>query len=120
MQSHGIRKRRSPTLRPSSEFDPYADGKTSTKKMAGQSYGDTQSFDKNEINRRLRRICRQECEMLEKELCRKEYSIAKRHPLIGHQVPLINCSDLPMEDTPEARDCLSLGLSTVNNVQESK
>ncbi|XP_076249168.1 tyrosine-protein kinase transmembrane receptor Ror [Calliopsis andreniformis] len=118
-RSHGIRKKRSPTLRPSSEFDPYKDGKPSSKKMIGHNYGDTQSFNKNEINRKLRRICRQECEMLENELCRKEYAIAKRHPLIGHQVPLINCSDLPMEDTPEARDCLSLGLSTVNNVQEN-
>lgn len=57
--------------------------------------------------------------MLENDLCKKEYAIAKRHPLIGHQVPLVDCSDLPMEDSPEARDCLSLGISSGNNVQES-
>jgi len=57
--------------------------------------------------------------MLENELCRKEYAIAKRHPLIGHQVPLVECSDLPQEGTTEARDCLTLGLSVANNVQES-
>jgi len=57
--------------------------------------------------------------MLENELCRKEYAIAKRHPLIGHQVPLVECSDLPLEGTTEARDCLTLGLSVANNVQES-
>ncbi|XP_076681455.1 tyrosine-protein kinase transmembrane receptor Ror isoform X2 [Andrena cerasifolii] len=118
-RSHGIPRKRSPTLGPGSEFNPYKDGKPSTKKMIGISYGDAQSTSRNEINRKLRRICRQECELLENELCRKEYAIAKRHPLIGHQVPLINCSDLPMEDTPEARDCLSLGLSTENNVQEN-
>lgn len=119
-RSHGIPRKRSPTLGAGSEFNPYKDGKPSSKKMIGMSYGDAQSTSRNEINRKLRRICRQECELLENELCRKEYAIAKRHPLIGHQVPLINCSDLPMEDTPEARDCLSLGLSTENNVQESK
>jgi len=57
--------------------------------------------------------------MLENELCRKEYAIAKRHPLIGHQVPLVECSDLPLDGTTEARDCLTLGLSAANNVQES-
>ncbi|XP_053985343.1 tyrosine-protein kinase transmembrane receptor Ror isoform X1 [Hylaeus volcanicus] len=115
-RSHGIPRKRSPTLGPGS--DPYKDGK-STKKLLSQSYGDVQSSTRNEINRKLRRICREECEMLENDLCRKEYAIAKRHPLIGHEVPLINCRDLPMENTPEARDCLSLGISTENNVQEN-
>ncbi|XP_076163536.1 tyrosine-protein kinase transmembrane receptor Ror [Ptiloglossa arizonensis] len=118
-RSHGIPKKRSPTLGPGSEFNPYKDGKSSNKKLFGQSYGDVQSSSRNEINRKLRRICREECEILENELCRKEYAIAKRHPMIGHQVPLINCSDLPMENTPEARDCLSLGISTENSVQET-
>lgn len=31
----------------------------------------------------LRRICKKDCEILENELCQKEYSIAKRHPHIG-------------------------------------
>ncbi|XP_026297812.1 tyrosine-protein kinase transmembrane receptor Ror isoform X3 [Apis mellifera] len=117
--AHGIPKKRSPTLGPSSEFNPYKDGKVSNKKIINQSYGETQSSNRMEINRKLRRICRQECEMLENDLCKKEYAIAKRHPLIGHQVPLIDCSDLPMEDTPEARDCLTLGISSGNNVQEN-
>ena len=117
--SHGIPRKRSPTLGPGSEFNPYKDGKASNKKIINQSYGEIQSSNRLEINRKLRRICRQECEMLENDLCKKEYAIAKRHPLIGHQVPLVDCSDLPMEDTPEARDCLSLGISSGNNVQES-
>ncbi|KAK9305819.1 hypothetical protein QLX08_003324 [Tetragonisca angustula] len=117
--SHGIPRKRSPTLGPGSEFNPYKDGKASNKKIINQSYGEIQSSNRLEINRKLRRICRQECEMLENDLCKKEYAIAKRHPLIGHQVPLVDCSDLPMEDTPEARDCLSLGISSGNNVQEN-
>lgn len=118
---HGIPKKRSPTLGPGPTFDfiPNENGKTSNKKIINQSYGDLRASNRNEMNRKLRRICREECEMLENELCRKEYAIAKRHPLIGHQVPLVECSNLPMEGTTEARDCLTLGLSVANTVQES-
>ncbi|XP_019700649.1 tyrosine-protein kinase transmembrane receptor Ror isoform X1 [Harpegnathos saltator] len=118
---HGIPKKRSPTLGPVFDFmPPNEDGKSSNKKIINQSYGDARSAaGRNEINRKLRRICREECEMLENELCRKEYAIAKRHPLIGHQVPLVECSDLPLEGSTEARDCLTLGLSAANNVQEN-
>ncbi|XP_077273107.1 tyrosine-protein kinase transmembrane receptor Ror isoform X3 [Temnothorax americanus] len=115
---HSVPKR-SPTLGPIFDIMPNEDGKSSNKKIINQSYGDTRASSRNEINRKLRRICREECEMLENELCRKEYAIAKRHPLIGHQVPLVECSDLPLEGTTEARDCLTLGLSVANNVQEN-
>ncbi|KAG7200756.1 hypothetical protein KM043_001302 [Ampulex compressa] len=113
------RRKRNPTLGPVFEFNPGKEPRATNKKIINQSYGDTRSSGKMEINRKLRRICRQECEMLENELCRKEYAIAKRHPMIGHQVPLVECSDLPMKDTPEASDCLSLGISTENNAQEN-
>jgi len=112
-------KKRSPTFNPVFDFTPKEDSKSRNKKIINQSYGDTRASSRNEINRKLRRICREECEMLENELCRKEYAIAKRHPLIGHQVPLVECSDLPLEGTTEARNCLTLGLSAANNVQES-
>lgn len=75
---------------------------------------------KKELNGRLHRICREECEMLENELCRKEYAIAKRHPQIGLQVPLVECSDLPLNDTEEAIDCLSLGISKEINIHKGK
>lgn len=116
--THGLPRKRSPTLGPGFEFNPSKERKGSNQKIINQSYGDSRSSNKNEMNRKLRRICREECELLENELCRTEYAIAKRHPLIG-QVPLLECSDLPLKGSPEAQDCLSVGISTKNNVQES-
>lgn len=55
----------------------------------------------------LRRICRNECELLENELCQKEYAIAKRHPTIGQKLPLEDCHDLPVT----AADCSTLGIA---------
>ena len=80
----------------------------------------TMAAKKSMLNSKLRRICRKECETLEKDLCRKEYAIAKRHPEIGRQLPLIECADLPHEGTPEDADCMSIGLSTRIDVRESK
>ncbi|CAH2234411.1 jg21215 [Pararge aegeria aegeria] len=57
----------------------------------------------------LRRVCKQDCEILENELCQTEYAIAKRHPHIGKQLTLEECQDLP-EDDP---DCLKIGLGTL-------
>ena len=49
----------------------------------------------------LRRICRDDCELLENELCQKEYAIAKRHPTIGQKLPLEECYDLPQQSTTD-------------------
>lgn len=51
----------------------------------------------------LRRVCREDCIIIENELCQKEYAIAKRHPLIGQKLTLEDCNDLP--DSP---DCLEI------------
>lgn len=42
--------------------------------------------------------------MLEDDLCRKEYAIAKRHSLIGKKFALSDCSVLP------TFDCKHLGI----------
>lgn len=57
----------------------------------------------------LKRVCKQDCEILENELCQTEYAIAKRHPHIGQQLTLEECHDLP-EDDP---DCLKIGIGSV-------
>lgn len=54
----------------------------------------------------LKRICRDECELLENELCQKEYAIAKRHPTIGQKLPLEDCHNVPND-----KDCSSFGIA---------
>uniref|UniRef100_T1IJ71 Tyrosine-protein kinase receptor n=1 Tax=Strigamia maritima TaxID=126957 RepID=T1IJ71_STRMM len=49
-------------------------------------------------------ICRHECELLENDICRMEFAIAKTHPVIGQKVVLPNCQDLP------TTNCLQLGI----------
>lgn len=88
------------------------------RKIISTTYGDSRTAKKNSLNRKIRRICRKECEILENDFCRREYAIAKRHPVI-RQLPLLECSDLPEEHTPEASDCLSLGIAPIE-VQESE
>lgn len=89
-------------------FEGYAQASTLTKLS---SLAETEAFKlhypptRNTEN--LRRICRSECELLENELCQKEYAIAKRHPAIGQVLPLEDCYNLP-EDT---KDCSSLGIA---------
>ncbi|ALC39199.1 Ror, partial [Drosophila busckii] len=53
----------------------------------------------------LRRICREECELLENELCQNEYAIAKRHPVIG-AVGVEDCQNIPQH-----KDCSTLGIT---------
>ncbi|XP_075228843.1 tyrosine-protein kinase transmembrane receptor Ror-like isoform X2 [Lycorma delicatula] len=57
-----------------------------------------------------RRVCREDCELLENELCKMEYAIAKRHPLIGQQFEMAECSKLPEIDSPENEGCIQLGM----------
>lgn len=61
----------------------------------------------------LRRICRDECELLENELCQKEYAIAKRHPVLGQKLPLEECQSLP-----RSNDCSSLGITIDVNPEQ--
>uniref|UniRef100_A0A0A9Z5Y9 Tyrosine-protein kinase receptor n=2 Tax=Lygus hesperus TaxID=30085 RepID=A0A0A9Z5Y9_LYGHE len=65
---------------------------------------------RNDETQPPKQICRRDCEFLENELCRKEYAIAKRHPLIGRNIDLPVCADLPPGNSPHNEDCLSLGV----------
>lgn len=52
----------------------------------------------------------QDCELLENEVCKLEYAIAKRHPLIGQQFETAECSKLPEIGSVESEGCLKLGM----------
>lgn len=82
------------------------------------SLAETEAFKKHypptRKTERLRRICRNECELLENELCQKEYAIAKRHPAIGQVLPLEDCHDLPKN----TKDCSSLGIAIEEDENE--
>ncbi|KAI5701713.1 hypothetical protein M8J75_012587 [Diaphorina citri] len=67
-----------------------------------------------------RRICRQDCELLEDELCKIEYAIAKRHSLIGQSVPIEDCKHLPEDDSIESHACLQLGVPKLEPVFEDE
>ncbi|CAB3364413.1 Hypothetical predicted protein [Cloeon dipterum] len=61
-------------------------------------------------------VCREECEILEHKLCALEVSIAKRHPSIGQQFDLPDCSSLPPVGSDESKDCQRLGIPNAKKI----
>lgn len=57
-----------------------------------------------------RELCRDECEVLENDLCHQEYNIARTNPLILMQLHLPNCEELPLPESPEAANCMRIGI----------
>ncbi|RXG73056.1 Inactive tyrosine-protein kinase transmembrane receptor ROR1, partial [Armadillidium vulgare] len=53
-----------------------------------------------------RQLCREECEVLTEDVCKVEYVRAKTHPLIGGQLPIPECEDLPPITTKEHVSCV--------------
>ncbi|XP_074031673.1 tyrosine-protein kinase transmembrane receptor Ror isoform X2 [Leptinotarsa decemlineata] len=68
----------------------------------------------------LRRICKDECLLLENELCTKEYSIAKRHLVIGQIMELEECDQLPNDTEESSKECLSLGVGDLSVNRDEK
>ena len=66
-----------------------------------------------------RKVCRDECELLEMNMCRMEHTIAKKHPLIGQAGLLPNCSQLPPIGTPESERCVRLGIPQTVQIDQS-
>lgn len=57
-----------------------------------------------------RELCRDECEVLESDLCRQEYSIARSNPLILMRLQLPKCEALPLPESPDAAHCMRIGI----------
>lgn len=62
---------------------------------------------------RPRKICREECEVLENSLCRKELAIARQYALLDGQLVLPECQKLPAIGSRESSNCVRLGLPQV-------
>ena len=54
--------------------------------------------------------------MLEDQLCRKELALARQYPMLGAQMVLPVCDELPTIGSPEASTCVSIGISQVSNL----
>ncbi|XP_071177130.1 inactive tyrosine-protein kinase transmembrane receptor ROR1-like isoform X4 [Mytilus edulis] len=65
--------------------------------------------DRQHINPTPRKVCRDECEMLEGTICKKEYVIGRHHPMIGEGF-LPKCYDLPPRGTPEGDKCKGINV----------
>ncbi|XP_057651085.1 tyrosine-protein kinase transmembrane receptor Ror-like isoform X4 [Diorhabda carinulata] len=75
---------------------------------------------RTKLTNSLRRICRDECLLLENELCSKEYSIAKRHLVISQIMELEVCEQLPTEVDISSKHCLTLGVGELNVDREEE
>ncbi|KAL8604777.1 hypothetical protein ACOMHN_017735 [Nucella lapillus] len=66
---------------------------------------------------RPRQICRDECEILENDLCKTEYLMAKRHRLIGDKV-LPKCHKLKGPGTPDGDNCIPVDVPNSSRVND--
>lgn len=67
-----------------------------------------------------RDLCKDECEILENDLCKTEYIIARSNPLILKRLKLPNCEDLAASDSPEASNCLRIGIPMADPINKSE
>ncbi len=66
-----------------------------------------------------RDLCKDECEILENDLCKTEYIIARSNSLILKRLKLPNCEDLAASDSPEAANCLRIGIPIAETINKS-
>ncbi|KAG7230539.1 hypothetical protein INR49_025255 [Caranx melampygus] len=66
-----------------------------------------------------RDLCKDECEILENDLCKTEYIIARSNPLILKRLKLPNCDDLAAPDSPEAANCLRIGIPMAEPINKN-
>uniref|UniRef100_A0A8D3BG99 Receptor tyrosine kinase like orphan receptor 1 n=1 Tax=Scophthalmus maximus TaxID=52904 RepID=A0A8D3BG99_SCOMX len=66
-----------------------------------------------------RDLCKDECEILENDLCKTEYIIARSNPIILKTLKLPNCDDLAASDSPEAANCLRIGIPMAEPINKN-
>ncbi|XP_061884244.1 inactive tyrosine-protein kinase transmembrane receptor ROR1 isoform X1 [Entelurus aequoreus] len=66
-----------------------------------------------------RDLCKDECEILENDLCKTEYIIARSNPIILKRLKLPNCEDLAAFESPEAANCLRIGIPMTEPINKN-
>ncbi|XP_057697050.1 inactive tyrosine-protein kinase transmembrane receptor ROR1 isoform X2 [Corythoichthys intestinalis] len=66
-----------------------------------------------------RDLCKDECEILENDLCKTEYIIARSNPIILKRLKLPNCEDLAATDSLEAANCLRIGIPMAEPINKN-
>ncbi|XP_034003659.1 inactive tyrosine-protein kinase transmembrane receptor ROR1 [Trematomus bernacchii] len=66
-----------------------------------------------------RDLCKDECEILENDLCKTEYIMARSNPIILKRLKLPNCEDLAAFDSPEAGNCLRIGIPMAEPINKN-
>ncbi|XP_076132215.1 inactive tyrosine-protein kinase transmembrane receptor ROR1 [Alosa pseudoharengus] len=66
-----------------------------------------------------RDLCKDECEILENDLCKTEYIIARSNPIILKRLKLPNCDDLANADSPEAANCMRIGIPMAESINKN-
>ncbi len=61
-----------------------------------------------------RKLCREECEVLESQICHKELAMARQ--VVDKHVILPECLELPPVGSPESANCMRLGIPKVSNL----
>ncbi|XP_037326336.2 inactive tyrosine-protein kinase transmembrane receptor ROR1 isoform X2 [Pungitius pungitius] len=75
--------------------------------------------DRSSGSDKPRDLCKDECEILENDLCKTEYIIARSNPLILKRLKLPNCEDLAAFDSPEAANCLRIGIPMAEPINKN-
>ncbi len=65
---------------------------------------------------RPRKLCREECEVLESRICRKELAIARQYAALEKQLVLPECPESPPVGSPESANCVRVGISEVRQL----
>ena len=60
---------------------------------------------------RPRKLCRDECELLEGAICRKELAIARQYAALEAQLVLPECEKMPAIGSAESANCVRLNMS---------
>ncbi|XP_035268564.1 inactive tyrosine-protein kinase transmembrane receptor ROR1 isoform X1 [Anguilla anguilla] len=66
-----------------------------------------------------RDLCKDECEILENDLCKTEYIIARSNPIILKRLKLPNCDDLAASESPEAAICMRIGIPMAEPINKN-